>query len=371
MSQQQIAADNKVKTWASKAYIEFQRGNYFKRLMGSSTSAVIHVERDKEGDDVGGVERSRPLVYQAGDAPVMDDNTLMGNESTVGNYAHTVVVRQYRTAFDLRKYERRKSNFDMLEVLRELGTQWFNALSRDLVIARIGSLTTDGYSTYDSLTAAQLNAWSVAQNPATSNQRALYGAAASNWSGVHATDLANIDGTNDDLHQNIARLARRMAQHVDPAIRPATIGKGGNAGDDVFYAPVGSLAFRDLEANMDTIFQYADVRGDANHIFDNGEISVGKVKFWECPEMDRTTANGGLLLQDVGAGGTVDVQIAAVMGAQAMLMDIAETMHPIDHIDDYKNMKGVGVASMFGLHRSVFNGFDHSMVTMFLSAEPD
>lgn len=370
MSQTQISAENKVKNWASKAYIEFQRGNYFKRLMGNGTNAVIHVNKDKEGDAYGGVERARPLVHLSNDAPIMDDNLLAGNESAPNNYAHTVIIRQYRQAFDLRQYERLKASFDMMDVLREIAVQWFNGLMRDLVIARIASLTSDGYSTYDSLTSAQLNAWSVAQNPSTSNQRALYGAAKANWSGVHATDLATVDATDDDLSPAMARLARRLAQSCDPAIRPAMIGKGDDAGSEVFYSPIGSLAFRDLETNMDTIFQNADVRGDENHIFANGEISVGKVKFFECPEMDRTTANGGVLLSGVG-NNSKDVTIVPILGAQAMLMDVAEPMHPIKHVDDYENMRGVGVAAMFGLHRSSFSSYDHGIVTMFASALAD
>ncbi len=371
MADQTIASSNQVNNWVDEEFREWARGTPFKRLMGSGPNAPIHVGESRLGKKKGGVQVTRSLVYRASNDPVMDDNTLRGNEENLANYSLTLTGRQYRNAFIIGEYELKKANFNMLEAMRDRARVWNMELIRDLIIARIISPVTDGITTYDAATVAQRNAWSVAQNPSTANQRLLYGGAKGNWSGVHATDLGNIDGTGDDMHQDIVRLARRLAQSANPRIAPAVSSTGGAAGREVYYMPMGSLQFRDLEANMDTVFQNADVRGDENFIFANGDIRVGNVVCFEVPEMDRASSAGGTLLTDVGNGGTTEVEISAVLGAQAICMELFERMHPITDDYDYSNLTGVGVAECLAVQKSNFNGYDHGLVTVYTSAVGD
>lgn len=371
MADQTISSDNQVQKWVDTEFREWSRGNAWKRLMGTGSNAVIHVGDDLSGKAYGGVQITRSLVLRGSNDATLNDNELWGNEEDLGDHAQTITLTQYRHAFAIGKHERRKANFDMLEAMRDRARVWNMELTRDLVIEKLISPVVDGSTTYDAATVAQRNTWSTSNNPATSNQRILYGAAKSNWSGVHATDLANIDGTADDMHQNIVRLARRLAQSCDPHIQPAMHTKGANAGKELFYMPMGSLLFRDLESNMDTILQNADVRGDDNHIFSNGDIRVGNVVCFEVPEMDRLTSDGGALLENVGAGGTVEVGITALMGAQSILWETGEKMHPISDDGDYKNRLGVGVAETLGVVKASFNSFQHGTVQVFASAVGD
>lgn len=370
MADTSIHSTNRVTKWVDDEFREFSNGNEFKRLMGSGANAPIHVGESMVGA-TGGDRITRSLVLRNNSDAVMDDNELWGNEPELANYGQTLTLRQYRNAFAIGKHERRKANFDMLEAMKDMARVWNAELIRDLIIAALLSPVTDGVTTYDAATVTQRNTWATSNNPAVSNQRVLYGAAKGNYSGVHATDLANVDGTADDLHQDIVRLMRRMAQSCVPKVKPAMSTKSTSVAGSKFFMPVGSLPFRDLEANMDTIHQNADVRGSENHIFANGDISVGNVVVFEVPEMDYTTSNGGALLENVGNGGTTEVEIVPLMGAQAVLLEIGSRMRPISDSGDYNNREGVGVAETLAVAKASFNSFQHGVVTGHVSAVGD
>lgn len=370
MSVQTINAQNQVNNWVDTEWLEWSRGNAFKRIMGSGENAPIQVGESLDGKSTGGVQITRSLVLRSSGDAIVDDNQLLGNEPTLNDYGHTVTLHQYRTAFIIGKHERKKANFDMLDAMKMQARVWGLEFSRDMIIAAIISPNVDGVTTYDASTVAQRNAWSVAQNPTLSNQRLLYGAAKANWSGVHATDLTNVDGTADDLSPGIVRLMRRMAQSCVPKIRPAMPTTGGNAGKEAFYAATGSLPFRDLEANMDTIFQNADVRGDDNHIFSNGDIRVGNVTVFEVPEMDYTTSNKGALISGAGAA-NIDVEPVVLMGAQAVIYEIGERMRPISDKVDYDNKEGTGVKQTLAVERATFNNVMTGTVLSYVSAVGD
>lgn len=369
MSQTTVSSANRVQQWADKEFREFVRGNIFKSLMGTGPEAVIHVGEDltkKPGDKV-----TRSIVTKLTGAGVSNDNRLQGNEEALNNYGHQVTINKIRNAVVIGDHESIKSAFDLLEAARGMLKLWHMAQTRDLIIARMISPVVGGLTTYDAATVTERNTWSTTNNPSVANQRILYGASKGNWSGVHATDLSNIDGTADDMHQDIVRLAKRLAQSCSPAIRPTVESSGGNAGKEQFVLCMGSIPFRDLQANMDSVLQNADVRGDDNQIFRPGDLRIGNVICKEIPEMDRTTANGGALLENVGNGGTTEVGICALMGAQALLYEYGERMKPIVDLDDYENNRGVGVKETRGCEKTTFNSFMHGVVQVFVSAVGD
>lgn len=364
-----VASANNVEQWAAKAFAEFVRANPFKSVMGTSSSSVIQVGEDlsrKPGDAI-----THSFVAALTGDGVTNDNTLRGSEEALGNYGQRVTVTKIRNAVVVGDHESIKSAFDLLEAGREAVKLWHVRQTRDLIIQRMVSPVTDGLTTYDAATTTERNTWSTTNNPATTNQRILYGAAKGNWSGVHATDLGNIDGTADDMHQDIVRLGKRLAQACSPSITPVVESSGGNAGKEQFVMFMGSIPFRDLKANMDTIFSQADVRGDENQIFNSSDVRIDNVICKEVPEMDRTTANKGALLENVGAGGTVEVGITALCGAQSFFYDYAERMRPISDSDDYDNVRGVGIKETRGCVKAIRNSFMNGVVQVFVSAVGD
>jgi N4-gp56 family major capsid protein len=338
--------------------------------MGSSINSPIQIKEEltKEAGD----QITFSLVTRLTGDGVTGDNTLEGNEEALGNYGHKVSVDQIRHGVVVGQFEKIKTKIDLLEAAKIMLRLWNMEKLRDLFLERLMSPVTDGLTTYSAATEAQKDAWAAANNPETANQRILFGAAKSNSSGDHSADLSNIDGTADDLHQDIVRLLKRLAQSCSPHIRPVRVkGGDGGVGGEVFYGLCGSLAFRDLQSNMDTVHQNADVRGSANNIFAGGTIQVGNVKVYECPEMDRTPANGGCLLENVGASATTEVEPFFLLGAQALVLAWAQRMAVKLDEFDYQNKRGVATSEIRGCEKTTMNSFQHGLATGYVSAVGD
>lgn len=365
-----VASDNDVQQWADDQFYEYVRANPLKFLMGTSENDPIQVKEQltkESGDQI-----TFSLVTRLTGDGVEDDNTLAGNEEGLGNYGKKVTVHQIRHGVVVGQHEQVKTKIDLLNAAKTMLRLWNMEKLRDLFLARLISPNTDGLTTYAASTEAQKDAWEAANNPSTGNQRVLFGAAKANSTGDHSADLAQIDGTADDLHQDIVRLAKRLGQSCDPHIRPVVVpGSADQVGGERFYGLCGSLAFRDLEANMDTIHQNAGVRGDDNQIFSGGKIKIGNVWVFEVPEMDRVLASGGCLLENVGNGGTTEVEPFFLLGAQALLLAWAKRMSVKMDEWDYQNRRGVAVAETRGCVKTTYNGYQHGMVTAYVSAVGD
>ncbi len=364
-----VSSANRVQQWADDEFYEYVRMNPLKSLMGTGPDAAIQVKEEltKEAGD----RITFSLVTRLTGAGVTGDNELQGNEEALGNYGHQVTVGQLRNGVVVGQFEKIKTKIDLLEAAKKMLRLWNMEQLRDLFLARMLSPVTDGLTTYAAATEAQKDAWDLANNPSASNQRILFGAAKGNESANdHSANLSNIDGTADDLHQDIVRLIKRMAQSASPHIRPLVTG-GNEPGKERFVLLCGSLPFRDLQANMDTVLQNADVRGEDNNIFSGGDIKVGNVIVKEVPEMDRTPTNGGCLLENVGNGGTTEVEPCFLLGAQALFLAWASRMSVKMDEFDYQNKRGVAVAEIRGCEKATFNSFQHGMATAYVSAVGD
>jgi N4-gp56 family major capsid protein len=356
MADTTVNSANRVQAWADEYFLEYVRANRFKRYMGTDENSIIQVKEElsKEAGD----RITFSLVSRLTGAGVTGDNTLMGNEEALGNYGHQVTVDQIRHGVVVGQFEKIKTKIDLLQAAKTMLKLWNMEQLRDLFIARLYSPVIGGLTTYAAATAAEKNAWSVANNPATTNQRILFGAAKANYSGVHATDLANIDGTADDLHQDIVSLAKRLAVTASPHIRPVVTGED----DERFVMFCGSLPFRDLQANMSTVHSNAGVRGDENVLFKGGDLVWENVIIHEVPEI--TTLTG------VGAG-AIDVQASFLCGAQALLLAWAQRPQPKTDEFDYQNKRGVAISEIRGCEKATYNSFQHGVVTAYVSAVGD
>jgi N4-gp56 family major capsid protein len=369
MADTTVSSANEVEQWADSEFAEYVRGSALVGLMGTDENSVIQVKEEltkQSGDKI-----TFSLVSRLTGSGVVDGATLSGNEEALGNYGHKVTVHQLRHGVVVGQYEQIKSKIDLLNAARGMLKLWNQEKLRDLFLERLLSPNTDGLTTYAASTVAQRNAWLVANNPSTANQRVLYGAAKANAvSGVHATALGLIDTTNDDLHQNIVRLAKRMAQVCDPHIRPV-LTSGKDAGKERFVMLVGSLPFRDLEANFSTELQNAGVRGEDNNLFSSGDLKVGNVIVKEVPEMDRAyTTAGGCLLSGVGDTAS-DVEATFLCGAQALLLAWSKRMSVKTDEFDYQERRGVATEEIRGCEKSTYSSFQHGLVTTFVSSVAD
>ena len=369
MSDTTVNSANRVEVWADNEFYEYVRQNPLKSLMGTDENSVIQVKEEltkESGDRI-----TFSLVTRLTGAGVTDDNTLEGNEEALGNYGHQVTVHQLRHGVVVGQFEKIKTKIDLLNAAKTMLRLWNMEQLRDLFLARFMSPVTDGLTTYSAATETQKDAWSAANNPSTANQRILFGGAKSNYSGDHSADLLKLDTTADDLHQDIIRLLKRMAQSCEPHIRPVVESNSAGVSSERFKCLVGSLPFRDLEANMDTVLQNADVRGGDNKIFAGGVIRINNVDVIEVPEMDRTPTNGGCLLENVGDSATTEVEPVFFCGSQTLFLAWAQRMQVKMDEFDYQNKRGVAVAEIRGCEKATMNSFQHGMVTGYVTAAGD
>lgn len=368
MADTTVSSANRVQQWADDEFYSYVRGNLFKPYMGKGENSIIQVKEEltKEAGD----KITFSLVSKLTGDGVTDDATLEGNEEALGNYGHQVTVNQLRHGVVVGAFEKIKTKIDLLNAAKIMLRLWNMEKLRDLFIARLLSPSTTGLTTYAAATEANKDAWETANNPSDTNQRILFGAAKVASTLDHSAGLLEIDGTSDDEHQDIVRVAKRMAQSCDPIIRPVVASSGSEAGQERYVKFVGSIPFRDLEANFETVRSNADVRGDENGIFRGGDLKIGNVIVHEVPELDKLNTAGGSTLSGVGAS-SINVQATFLCGAQALLLAWAQRMQVKMDEFDYQNKRGVAVAEIRGCEKATYNGFQHGVVTSYVSCVGD
>mgnify|MGYP001584862904 CR=1 FL=1 len=359
--------------WADDYLVEYVRLNPFNDSMGDSVNDIIQVKEDlmaKPGVRGKGVIITFQLVKRLTGAGVSNDAQLRDNEEELDNAAMSVTVNQIRQGVTRGEYEQQKTNIPISAASREVLKMWSADQDRDLIIARALTPVVDSITTYGNATEAQKDAWETANNPTDTNQRILFGTAMANSTLDHSAGLSTIDSTNDDLHQDIVSIAKRLAQTCSPRIRPVKMKDGG---EEWFTFFVGTRSFRDLRANMATILQNSAPRSlEDNPLYRDKDLVWDGVIIKEVPEMSRVQAatNGGSMITGVGAS-SIDVEAGFFCGAQAVFYGISQRLAIRTDDYDYGNKSGVAVVQTRGAAKASFDTIQHSVVTVYTSAVAD
>jgi hypothetical protein len=186
--------------------------------------------------------------------------------------------------------------------------------------------------------------------------RYLFGAAvANNAANDHSACLITLDNTADKLTKEVVSLARRRAKTCDPLIRPVRI-----RDDEEWYVMfAGSLAFRDLKADLATVHADAMQRGKDNPLFVDGDLVWDGVIIREIPEIG------------VVSNGTIDCAPAYLCGAQAVGHVIGQRWKSKTEERDYGFVKGMAIQGFFGTEKLFFNGKQHGVFTVWTAAVAD
>lgn len=351
--------------WDDDFFKSYVRTNRFKKYMGTGENSIIQIKENltkKKGDAIV-INLVGALDASAG--PNDGSSNLVGFEKALPNDGHKITVKVVRDATVVNMEEEQASPIDIRNAgktaLKDLSTRYL----RNAVIAALSTINGVAYGTAN---AAARDAWLV-----DNADRVLFGASkANNAANVHATSLANIDGTNDKLTGYVISLAKRMAQTAVTAngdgIRPVTYGEDSES----FVMFVPSFAFRDLrnwmvaEGKWDTQLE----RSKENPLFAGGtSIEWDGVMVREIPEMP--------ILADVGNAGTVDVAPCFLCGAQALGVAWAQrTKSTVRAEDDYGFRNGVGFQELRGIEKLQWgqggaNAVDWAVLTLFVAGEPD
>lgn len=362
----------RVVQWEDKFFSDYVRANRFKRYMGTDENAIIQIKENltkKKGDAIT-INLVGALDASAG--PNDGTSALVGYEKALPNDGHKITVGVVRDAVVLTELEEQASPIDILNAgkvaLKDLCMRYLrNAIIVALhTINGVPFAVGNGNGTTGSST-VQKDAWLV-----DNADRVLFGSSKSNNAGnVHATSLANINGTDDKLTGSLVSLAKRIAQTATTAngdgIRPYTYGED----EETYVMFVPSLAFRDLRAWMVTNGHWEDAmeKGPSNPLY-SGPTSIlwDGVIVREIPEI--------AVLSGVGAEG-IDVAPCFLCGAQALGIAWAQrTKTTIRKEDDYEYQKGVGFQEIRGINKIQWgqggsDAVDWSVCTVYVSGVAD
>jgi len=352
-------------------YKPYIRASGFDRYMGEGSDAVFRIFNESKTD--GGKDIIVPLLGTIKNAGVSGSQVLEGNETDLEQYIDKVTTNWRRNAVKVPKSASYKSNMDILKVAGPSLRDWAARIVLKVGIINNlngivlpGAAGTDGFfaadtvTTYDLATAAQRNAFIVANA-----DRVQFGALVSNASsGIMATALATLDNTDDKMSTAILDLAReRAAATADisatgPAIKPYMT----EDGEEWYVVFVQRRQMRDLR--RDTVMMAANreamERGKDNPLFRNGDL------LWN-----------GMIIKEVadlpviaGAGGSgIDVAQATLVGQSALA--IAWGQRPrliVDNSQDYEFRPARAIEELIGIKKTSFLGVQYGAYSIFTAA---
>ncbi len=358
MANSTVSSGNVVTKFLSDFFKEFVRGNAFAPYTGVGSNNPIVI---KEGRQIVSI----PLTAKLSGNGVSGNATLDGNEELLANYAYTLTPTYRRNGVRLTQEEREKPEIDMMRAGREALMDWSTEVIRDDIIKLgLGSLTSAGTRVTVDDTTAAINTtgdlWIV-----DNADRVLYGAATSNLSaGDHSASLANVDTTNDKMTGDIVRLAREIARTCDPIIRPIRIPNG----RETYVMFVGTVAFRHLKEDLETLHSNAGERGDGNPLFMPGDLMWDNVIIREIPEISTLLADSTYYATAGNSSSKVEPYF--LCGAQAVGYGLGQRpAMKTDNLKDYGFQPGVAVELKHEIDKLVYNSKDHGVLSGFVTGE--
>lgn len=338
---------------------EYVRMNRFSPYTGTGVSNPIVIKEDR------GPTVRHPLITRLAGSGVSGSDQLRGNGENLGTYSWDTNPTYYRHAVEFDKENLEKTNLALMTEARPLLMEWAKSATRDRQIQAMGAIyngTT--YSSYEDAAEAAKDTWQT-----NNSDRVLYGAVTTNASGDDSADLAKVDSTNDKLTGTVVSLLRRIAEDADPHIRPISTDQE----SEVYVLFVGSVGFRDLKANLQTLQSNADVRGmkgvtrGNNILARDGDLFFDGVIIRKVPEITKMFSATGKPLAAAGAS-SIAVEPAFLCGAQAVVHGLGQRPNIIvDRTYDYEFQPGVAVELKEDAKKAYFNNVQHGLVTGYVS----
>jgi hypothetical protein len=157
------------------------------------------------------------------------------------------------------------------------------------------------------------------------------------------------------LTKEIVSLMKATAETASPIVRPVTVGED----SENYVMFVGSGAFRDLKADLAQTLREAEMRGDGNPLFKDGDLYYDGVVIRK--------------IQEIPATGTVGASSARIepiylCGAQALGVAWAQRTKSQTETRDYGFVHGVAIHEMLGVSKLMFNSVQHGVVTGYVAA---
>ncbi len=347
-----VQTNNKLIKFTQQICREWVRENLFSPYESEDLNAIIRRRMELKS---GGEQMNIPLVTRLTGTGV-STGTLVGNEEAIDDYGMRVWLEWARHAVVTNKAEAQKDSADIFGEAKPLLSDWLNELRRDELIAALMALPTESQPAagvrvngiqYDLATATQKNTWST-----DNSDRVVYGTRAFN--ATHATALATLVPTTDNLTAANLALLKRKAMLANPKIRPYKTRNG----YEYYVAFAGANPFRDLKTSLETVNKDARPREEMgangapnNPIFQDGDQIYDGVIVRQVPEISSFVTNVWTTLLIAGTT-SARVEPVFLCGQQAACFAIGQMAKPtFRKEDDYGFVTGTGIEAAYGVSK--------------------
>lgn len=360
MANQAITSNLQLIKFNKDFFREYQRTNRLAAYTGTGVTNCIVQKMGKEPT------LRHPLVTRLTGSGVSGSNTLRGFGESIGNYSWDTNPTYYRHAVEFDREQMDKTNLALMQVARPLLMEWAQSATRDRQILAMGALY-DG-TTYANWSTGATHETAADLWQAANSDRIIYGANIA-LTGDSSADLAGIDSSSDKFTSVRVSDMRRLAEDADPHIRPFQTDQEG----EVYVIFAGSIAFRDLKANLQTINSNADVRGmkitsGGNIIARDGDLFFDGCIIRKVPEITGNFTASGKPFENAGDSGTTDVEPVFLCGAQALVHGLGQRPRiVVDRKFDFEFQPAVAVELKEDVKKTFFNDKQHGLVSGFFS----
>jgi len=328
-------SDQAVKRWSTFMSREAIGKMYLRPLMGTSTNSVIQLHRDLKsaaGDDI-----KYDLLVQLAGYGVHGSAVLKGNEQRMTWHQDSLGIDQLREAIAYDSMSQQRTLHNMRKQGMGLLSDFYARVYDEVALAHLAG--TGGLD--------------AAGNP-TALTTAMDGFGGNSFVAVDAAHTVDKGASAMDL--DWFRELKEKALTLNPMLRPVRTENG----EDVYILilnpyqitslknTAGSNKWREIAAN-------ADSRGSKNRVYTGAVGKFDGVVIWESIYLPREADN--------------DINYGVFCGAQAAHMafgnpysklgrtpkSTSELFSWFEDVDDYGDKTGLGVASIWGIKRAIFN----------------
>jgi len=321
-----------VKRWAKEFATEYRVESFFENsgFIGRSANSIVQELTDlmkEPGDKI-----TFPLVMAIDQAPIMDDDTVLGKEAALVHYSCSVTIhkRTFAVAIEGEMTERR--------VAMNLRQQ-----AKDRLMVR---MTEDlDEEIFDALSTSP------------STNRVKYGGDATSTATIEATDYLTLD-----LISKVKAFARATA---DPKLRPLRIG-----GKDRYVMIIHDHCMYDLRVNdakFNQVWRELGPRGqyEDNPLIRNCEFMWDDVLVFTHPSVPVAT--------NWGSGSNVYGATNLFLGAQAAVLAYGGRKYKAggrghivwaEHEKPYGVGIGFAISDIRGVAKTVFNSEDFGVIAV-------
>lgn len=380
MASSSPSSANQTTRFQAEVRREYVREGKFGPYIGPGSDKVIQVNRDLK-------KTSIALITKLKGGGVNGNTALAGNEEALSDYEFNTQPTYWRNGVLVDNEDNEKAEFDLFKEARPALMNWGMEKKRDQIIQAMGAVWagstyynyggSEGAKGSSAASGANMDTWLAANE-----NRILYGTTKTHTAGNHTTSLGNVAST-EKMTATAISLLKRMAKTATPLIRPIMI----KSDEPWFVYFVGSLTFRDIEADLATKHQNALPRDiNKNPLWTGGDLVSGGVIIKEVPEIDifidgdssgspwdgvwGANATGDSL----ATGGTSSARLGVgfFCGAQAVAFGLGRMpSFKRRKEDDYEHLNGVGLSMKHDMKKVFYNDKQHGMITSFHAAAAD